>query len=487
MKNMLTPLEMRAVDKNTEYNGLPTLVLMENAGSQIASHIIENYPDKKRVSLYSGTGGNGGDAFVAARHLLNHGYHVHLFLLSKPENIKNRDSFTNWKVIENMKKSDKNIKISIITDSTQLKPDNSDIIVDAILGTGIRGKLRQPVSKAIDIINYSPAIRLSVDMPSGLDPLTGEVYDKCVVAHKTLTLHKKKTGLTNAQPSYVGEVVVVDIGIPRVSEDYVGRGDLLKIPGVDAASHKGQNGSVLIVGSNEDYVGAVIFAAEGALKCGVDLVYIVAPESSADIIKAYNPEFIVKKVRGNSLTMDSYDDVLELSKKADSILIGSGAGLDEKTGQLYNKILQDIDKTIIIDADALKLVDKQNCVNAKSILTPHASEFEKFFSIKLPDNFDEKINLLDKLSDEYNTTIVLKGQRDIIMNDGQYKLNDTGNAGMTVGGTGDILAGMITAYSTKMDSFDASCISTFIIGEVSDKLLDLKGYNYTARDIIDNL
>ena len=202
MKDVLTPMQMRCVDKNTQYNKLPTLVLMENAGSKIASYIINNYPDKKKVSLYSGTGGNGGDAFVVARHLLNHDYRVHLFLLSKPENIKNKDSLLNWQVIENIAKADKNLKISIITDSTQLKPDNSDIIVDAILGTGVNGKLRQPVSKAVDIINYSPAIRLAIDVPSGLDPLTGEVADKCVVAHKTLTLHKKKVGLDKAQEYY---------------------------------------------------------------------------------------------------------------------------------------------------------------------------------------------------------------------------------------------------------------------------------------------
>ncbi|MDO5824844.1 MAG: NAD(P)H-hydrate dehydratase [Methanosphaera sp.] len=487
MKEVLTPVEMRCVDKNTEYNGLPTLALMENAGSKIASYIIENYPDKKRISLYSGTGGNGGDAFVAARHLLNHGYKVHLVLLSKPENIKNSDSMLNWNVITNIKKADKNITISIITDSTQLKPDNGDIIVDAILGTGIKGKLRQPVSKAIDIINYSPAIRLSVDIPSGMDSLTGEVFDKCVVAHKTLTLHKKKTGLEKAQSSYVGEIVVLDIGVPRVSEEYVGEGDLLKIPKVDAHSHKGQNGSILIVGSNHDYVGAVIFAANAALKSGVDLVYIVAPESAADIIKGYNPEFIVRKVRGDKLDMDNYDDVVELSKKVDSILIGSGSGLDEKTGELYNKMVEDIDNPIVIDADALKLVDKDNCVKANTILTPHHAEFEKFFSIKLPVDFDEKIDLLKKLSKEYDTTTVLKGPKDIITYGDEYKLNDTGNAGMTVGGTGDILAGMITAYATKMNSFDAACISTFTLGQVADKLLDELGYNYTANDIIERL
>lgn len=314
MKDVLTPIEMRATDKNTEYNHIPTIVLMENAGSKISDYIVSNYPEKKKVSIYAGTGGNGGDGFVIARHLLNHGYKVRLFLLSKPENIKNSDSRLNFESIRIIDQTDKNLRLSVITDSSQVAPDNSDIIVDAILGTGVNGKLREPISSAIDTINYSPAIVISVDVPSGMNPENGAVMDKSVVAHETLTLHKMKTGLEKAQQSYVGKITVLDIGIPRVSEEYVGQGDLLKIGLPDKCSHKGDNGSVLIVGSNPDYIGAVIFAAEAALSQGIDLVFIIAPESSADIIKEYNPEFIVRSVPGKVLSMDAYDAFLDLEK-----------------------------------------------------------------------------------------------------------------------------------------------------------------------------
>lgn len=487
MKDVLTPLEMKSVDNNTAYNGIPTIVLMENAGSQIAHYITDNFNDKKRVSIYSGTGGNGGDGFVIARHLLNYGYKVHLYLLARPENIKNNDSKINWQSILNVHKADKNLKIDIITDSTQLKPDNSDIIVDAILGTGVNGKIRQPISKAIDIINYSPAIVISVDVPSGLNPLTGDVADKCVAAHNTLTLHKKKVGLLSASDSYIGKLEVLDIGIPNVSEIYTGGGDLLKIPQASKDSHKGQNGSVLIVGSNPDYVGAVVFAASACTRMGVDLVYIIAPESSANIIKQYNPEFIVKSVPGDILDESAYDDIYNLSKKVDSILIGSGAGLEEKTAKLFNNILCGIDNKIIIDADALKLINKENLKQSNCIVTPHHHEFEKLFSIKLPSKLDAKIELLEKLSNEYDITIILKGTTDIITSQGKYKLNDTGNQGMTVGGTGDILAGLATALSAKLNLFDAAYISTYIIGHSADKLYQEKGYNYTSNDIIDEL
>jgi len=486
MKDVLTPIEMRATDKNTEYNHIPTIVLMENAGSKISDYIVNNYPEKKKVSIYSGTGGNGGDGFVIARHLLNHGYKVRLFLMAKPENIKNKDSKLNYESTRIIAETDKNLKLNIVTDSSHVTPDNSDIIIDAILGTGVNGKLREPISSAIDTINYSPAIVISVDVPSGMNPENGLVNDKCVVAHETLTLHKMKTGLVNAQQSYVGKISVLDIGIPRVSEEYVGEGDLLKIPGPAKDSHKGQNGSILIVGSNPDYVGAVVFAAEAALSQGIDLVFIIAPESSAGIIKQYNPEFIVRTVPGNVLSMDAYNVFLDLEQKVDSILIGSGSGLDEETSDLFNEILSTTKKPVIIDADALKLVSK-DMLEENIVVTPHEYEFKKLFAEELPKKLDDKIELLLGLSNEYACTILLKGVVDVIACSDDYKLNRTGNQGMTIGGTGDLLAGLTAALATKINLFEAAYLSSFILGQAADKVLKEKGFNYRIEDILKEL
>ena len=486
MKDVLTPIEMRATDKNTEYNHIPTIVLMENAGSKISDYIISNYPEKKKVSIYSGTGGNGGDGFVIARHLLNHGYKVRLFLLSKPENIKNKDSKLNFESIRIIDQTDKNLNLSIITDSSQVSPDNSDVIVDAILGTGVNGKLREPVSSVIDAINYSPAIVVSVDVPSGMDPENGLVQDKCVVAHETLTLHKMKKGLVNAQQSYVGKVSVLDIGIPKVSEEYVGQGDLLKIKIPENDSHKGQNGSVLIVGSNPDYVGAVVFAAEAALSQGIDLVFIMAPESSANIIKQYNPEFIVRSVPGKVLSMDAYDAFLDLERKVDAILIGSGSGIMEETSDLFNEIISTTKKPIVIDADALKLVSK-DMLTENIVVTPHAYEFKQLFGGDVPEKLEDKIDLLTDLSKEHNCNILLKGVIDVIACPDDYKLNRTGNQGMTIGGTGDLLAGLTVALAAKNTLFEAAYLSSFILGQAADKVLEEKGFNYRIKDILKEL
>lgn len=486
MKDVLTPLEMRATDKNTEYNHIPTLVLMENAGSKIADYIINTYPNKKKVSIYSGTGGNGGDGFVIARHLLNHEYKVRLFLLAKPENIKNKDSKTNYESIKIISQTDKNLKLSIITDSTQIQPDNSDIIVDAILGTGVNGKLRQPISSAVDTINYSPATVISVDVPSGLNPEDGIVADKSVVAHTTLTLHKMKTGLLEAQQAYVGEIKVLDIGIPRVSEEYVGEGDLLKLPTPTANSHKGQNGSILIVGSNPDYIGAVVFAANSCLTQLVDLVYIVCPESSANIIKQYNPEFIVRGVKGKILTTEALDTINELSQSVDAILIGSGSGIEDETAELFDKIISTTNKPIVADADALKILSK-DLLHENIIVTPHKQEFMALFGVNVPKRLEDKIELLCGLSDKYGVTILLKDMIDVITTRNEYKLNNTGNQGMTIGGTGDLLAGLTVAIAAHNTPFEAAYLAAFILGRAADEVLEEKGFNYGVEDILKKL
>lgn len=486
MKDVLTPMQMRVTDKNTEYNRIPTLVLMENAGSKIADYIINNYPDKKKVSIYSGSGGNGGDGFVIARHLLNHDYKVRLFMLTKPENIKNADSRLNYESIEIIAQTDKNLKLSVISDSSQVKPDNSDIIVDAILGTGVNGKLRQPISSVVDTINYSPAIVLSVDLPSGMNPENGEVRDKCIAAHETLTLHKMKRGLLEASEGYVGKITVLDIGIPRVSEEYVGEGDLLLLKNPPVDSHKGQNGSVLIIGSNPDYIGAVVFAAQAALTQNVDLVFIIAPESSADIIKQYNPEFIVRSVPGDTLSLDAYDSIMELEKRVDAILIGSGSGTEDKTRDLFKKVMMNTDKPLVIDADALKLVSRDD-LSENMVVTPHGGEFKALFEEDVPEKLEDRIELVTRLSKSCNCQILLKGVTDIIASPDDYKLNRTGNQGMTRGGTGDLLAGLTVALATKNTPFEAAFLSSFILGKSADKLLEEKGFNYGIEDILKKL
>ena len=200
-----------------------------------------------------------------------------------------------------------------------------------MLGTGIQGKIKEPISSAIDIINKSRGIKIAVDMPSGLDPLTGEAPDKAVEADYTITFHKIKTGLKKAKIKYVGNIIVYDIGIPKEAETFLGKGDLLRLKKRDITSHKGNNGTVLVVGGSSDYSGAPTLAGLSAFKSGVDLVYVACPESVSSTIRSYSPDLIVNTLSHDFIVDDDVDKIIELSKKADSVVIGCGIGRDNET------------------------------------------------------------------------------------------------------------------------------------------------------------
>ncbi|MGZ7048912.1 MAG: NAD(P)H-hydrate epimerase, partial [Methanobacterium sp.] len=220
----MTPKDMMVAEGNAEDLGIPKSVLMENAGKSIADYIITNL-DPCKVTIFTGTGGNGGDGFVAARHLLNNGYNVDLLFIGNPQNIKSPETLQNWITIKNISLGLNSLKLDFIEDSSLLKKIDSTVIVDALLGTGIRGKIREPISTAIDTINKSKGIKIAVDVPSGLDPLTGEVPEKAIESDFTITFHRIKSGLKNAKIRYVGNIVLYDIGIPSEAETFLGKGD----------------------------------------------------------------------------------------------------------------------------------------------------------------------------------------------------------------------------------------------------------------------
>ena len=212
--------QMNKIDENSEKLGLPRVILMENAGRAVAEYAnrrIEKLKGKKIV-IVAGNGNNGGDGFVAARHLAGYGIDV-LVILVGEEKFKTNESNLNWKVLRQMSKS-----VSIITRAdpgflalTKRNISNADVIIDALFGTGIKGKIKQPYSKVIDLMNRSKAYTIAVDIPSGLDPMTGVVHDKSVIADTTLTFHKMRTGLIDRM-DITGEVIIVPIGIPPEAE-----------------------------------------------------------------------------------------------------------------------------------------------------------------------------------------------------------------------------------------------------------------------------
>jgi NAD(P)H-hydrate epimerase len=489
----MDPLDMMVADFNAEYLGISRLSLMENAGRAIAYQIFD-ISEPAKVIIFSGSGGNGGDGFVAARYLLNQGFKVEIILLTSPSNIKSKEAAINWNVLENMIEYIPDLKINICLDSSKINSlimDDNDIIVDAILGTGIKGNLKEPVRSAIEIINNSNSIKIAIDIPSGLDPLTGDVKDISVIADYTITFHKAKKGLKIGPPRNIGQLIISDIGIPKIAEVLLGPGDILRLKSRDQNAHKGGNGRVLIVGGSKEYSGAPALAGMAALSAGVDLVTIICPDSAAIPIKSYSPDLIVIPVSGDYINLGAVDTILGFSKKADCILLGCGIGESNESYRALNTIVKNLGehKSMVIDADALKMVDKEIVKNYEDlIITPHMGEFEAFFgeisSVKLLD-LSEKITAFHSLSQQIKGTVLLKGKVDMIFNGRSFRLNKTGSPGMTVGGTGDCLAGLVAALRSQgHSSWDSACLATFINGRAGEFAEKKWGYGFKTSQMI---
>ncbi|AGN17465.1 bifunctional ADP-dependent NAD(P)H-hydrate dehydratase/NAD(P)H-hydrate epimerase [Methanobrevibacter sp. AbM4] len=510
----MDPIDMNATDLNCECLGLSRLCLMESAGKSLSDEISKiityKFSHPVKVALFTGSGGNGGDCFVAARYLLNRGFTVEIYSLYTADNIKSKDAKANFDVLLNMVPRISRLSINYINDLSDfddIEFHGEYVIVDGILGTGIKGKLRPKARKAIEIMNEVGNLKVAVDVPSGLDPLTGEVSDIAFMPDYTITFHRIKTGVKIAGEDKVGNLVTCDIGIPMEAELFVGYGDLIKINKRGLNSHKGLNGKVLIVGGSKDYSGAPAIAGMSAISSGADLVYVACPESASLAIKSMSPNLIVKGLNGDYLNLDNLDSILELSDEVDSVLLGPGATINDETGKLFNVLVHKIKKPIVLDADALKLVDLSLIKNREDlIVTPHLFEFKSFFKSAIEqssisgdnikpltepldyDLINEQIETLQSIAKNIKGTVVLKGKYDLIMQGNRFKINKTGNPGMTVGGTGDALSGISTSLLAQgLNSFDAGSLAVYLNGRAGDLAMNKQGYGFSATDIIQYL
>ena len=496
---------MMVTDYNCEYLGLSRLCLMESAGKSLAEEVgkiaVYTFAKPVKVVIFTGSGGNGGDGFVAARYLLNRGYDVDIYMLK--ENIRSGDAKTNLEILENMKPRLSRLNIynlktleDINSCEVAQSKDSEFVIVDGLLGTGIHGKLQTNIKRAIEIINESNGITISIDVPSGMDPLTGEINDLAVVPDYTISFHKIKTGVRDADEELVGGLVTADIGIPFEAEYFVNYGDFLRLKNRDSSSHKGNNGRLLVIGGSIDYSGAPAIAGMAAIGAGADLVYVASPQNAAEAIKSTSPDLIVKSLEGDKLSLKHSDEILSLVDNVDSVLIGPGAGIDEDTSKLFNILVTKIKKPIVLDADALKQVELSLIKNREDIiLTPHIFEFKSFFKVeddlKLDiDSYDfskvdGNITELQKIIRQIKGTVVVKGKYDLILSGNKFKINKSGNAGMTVGGTGDALAGISASLlSQGLSSFDSASLATFINGLAGDEAYNIKGNGFSATDLV---
>ncbi len=487
----ITSDEMQAAEYNSEYLGVTHFQLMEAVGAKAAQEIATRLRGKPnpRIHVIAGPGKNGGDGFAIARHLASQGYKVKVTLVARTSDVHDESAKQQLDTIVQMTDS---IQFESLPDSSQLRPVEADIILDAILGYGVRGELRQPLLGAVRIINRSKGYKIGLDLPSGLDSDTGEPHGDAVKADLTISLHKIKQGLTKA-PQYTGETIALPIGIPPEAETYTGPGDfkILWKPR-PATAHKGDYGRLLIIGGSENFTGAPAFSALAATKCGTDLVYVASPAKTSDIIASYSPDLITVKLPGDHLNLRALPELSKWIATADAIVLGPGIGLHDETVDTVKKLISELGdqtKPMVLDADALKIFGRsRRRLRNPTVLTPHQGEFAQVLQRKISPDTQLRQEAAKQLATETGAVVVLKGDLDIIADATRLKMNRTGNPYMTVGGTGDVLTGIIGAFlAQKVEPFKAAAAGAFLNGLAGDMLMREKGPTVTPLALVDHI
>ena len=461
--------QMRVLDANSSWFGVPVSELMENAGRAVAA---EANKLGESFLVICGPGNNGGDGFAAARYLKAK---PHVFYFWPPKGQEASENFAKAKnyhpvQITNLKNYDFGRALSM-----------SDVVIDAIFGTGVKGKMPEPIRSIIQTINNSGKKVVSIDVPSGMDPDTGKVEDIAIIPTATISLHAVKKGLVGNKSA--GQVIVAGIGISPKSETHVGKGDFqYGYPKRAENAHKGDAGRVLVVGGSKDYTGAPYFTAMAALKAGCDLSYVAAPKKVARKISILGPDLIVYPL--DSEHSVSKSDVKEiLSKKFDVLAIGNGLGDGKDAIEAAKETISKVSnakKPIVIDGDGLKaakpLLQK---LGKNVVLTPHGGEFRMLFGMEP----NEK-NLM-KAAGKCKCVILLKGPTDMIAQGKEIKDNESGNPYMSKGGTGDVLAGLCAGFLAQgVEPLKAACFAALVNGVAGDLAYSEESIALTASDVL---
>ncbi|MEF8780090.1 MAG: NAD(P)H-hydrate dehydratase [Haloferacaceae archaeon] len=473
---MITSQRMAAVDANAAALGVPRKQLMESSGNAVAREVEALADPGAQVALVCGRGNNGGDAMVAARFLSEYEPTVHL--LGRPAAIATDIARENWDAL-----IEAEIDARVVRDSEAFDPGDPAVIVDAILGTGVAGALREPERSVVERVNETDAAVLSVDVPTGVDPDTGNRTGGedgvAVDADRIVTFHDRTPGLADID----ADVTVANIGIPEAAERFTGPGDLLRLDR-RPDSHKGDNGEVLVVGGGP-YAGAPALSATAALRAGADLVRVACPEAVAREVQGFSPNLIVHPFPGERFALAHVDRVLGLAAEHDAIVFGPGLGDAEGTLGAVREFLVSFDGRAVIDADALGVVPETETA-ATLVCTPHQGELREMGG-PAADDWETRAERVSDFAAELGHTLLVKGRYDVVTDGDDTRVNRTGNPGMTVGGTGDVLAGAVGALLADQPPFEAAAIGAYANGRSGDVVAEERGHGLVATDLIDRL
>jgi NAD(P)H-hydrate epimerase len=492
--------EMRDLDRTaSEQFGIKEELLMENAGLATCSVIAKHFGiTGKRFLVFCGVGNNGGDGFVIARKIHSDGGHVKVFILGNRSNFKGVAAM-NLNIVSLLP-----IEIIQVESVDSVKTDiaHCDAIVDAIFGTGLTRDVKGVFHDVITLINKSGKTIFSADIPSGVSGDTGNIMGAAVKADFTVSFGLPKIG-NLLYPGYTmqGKLYTTHISFPRS----IFTKDSLKIeinnpsplPPRDRHGHKGDFGDVLFIAGAASYFGAPYFAAMSFMKAGGGYARLAAPASITPFIANKGSEIVFvpqKETLEGSICLENRQALLELSDKADMVVIGPGLSLAEETQQLIRILAGEINKPLLIDGDGITAVCHDLTIikkrKADTILTPHIGEMSRITNLAISEVNNNKIDILQKTAKELGAIIVLKGAHSLIgYPDEQVLINMTGNSGMATAGAGDILTGTIAAmFGLGMTPREAVPKGVFIHGFSGDMAAGAMGEDgITAQDILDYL
>jgi len=501
---ILTAEQMREADRRTIHEiGVPSAVLMENAGRQVVAAMSSAFEDlrDRRVAVLAGRGNNGGDGFVIARVLRQRGVEVTVLVLAPLAEVKG-DARVNLDILGRL-----GLPVVEVAGVQQWELHSSEVagcgvIVDALFGTGLTTPLAGFFETVVEDVNAMGLPVVAVDLPSGMSADTHEVIGPCIDATLTVTLGAPKLPLVLPPARLrVGDLIVADIGIPdEVIAALEGpQVELLTpdamrglMPARRPDAHKGSFGHVLVVAGSRGKTGAAHLAAAGALRSGAGLVTVATPASCQPIVASLGSEYMteaLEETAAGTLSLAALERVLALP--ADVIAVGPGLGGGEDVRAFVAGLLDRSPVPLVLDADALNaFAPDPGRLSARKdqhiVVTPHPGEMARLTGVRIEEVQAHRLESARNLATIRGLTVVLKGHRTVVASrEGKAFINPTGNAGMATGGTGDVLTGMVAAWLAQLhDPEPASLLAVYLHGAAGDLAADDEGQvSMTAGDL----
>lgn len=511
---VLSAAQMQEADRQTiEEIGIPSMVLMENAGRAVVQHLTQRYRALafEHTAVLCGRGNNGGDGFVVARVLASRDHDVSVFLIGRAVQVRG-DARRNLDILSRLEIPVVEIATEDDWEQHAAAIAQADVIVDALFGTGLKEPLSGLYARVVKDVNAMPAAVVAVDVPSGLSCDTHQVIGEAIKAELTITLGAPKLPLVLPPAERLcGELVTADIGIPlEIVEEVEGpRVELLGPAEImrhlmprEPDSNKGDYGRVVIAGGSMGKTGAVHLSAMAALRSGAGLVTIATPRACVPIVASMGAEYMTEgwdedgpNANGTaaSTALGAAEHILGLKK--DVLAIGPGLGAGVRQQAFVHALLERSEVSLVLDADALNVwQDDPSRLHGREgidiIITPHPGEMSRLTGLSIEEVQQNRLEVVRNFAMSRSIFVVLKGHRTLIATpDGRVAINPTGNPGMATGGTGDVLTGMIAAWYGQLLDAEAACrVAVYLHGLAGDLARRSGGEAaLIAGDIIDHL